>query len=412
MKILLVQKFSIVEPIGLMTIGNAMIKSGYDINYHLYKGKKIEFDQDITKYDLIGFGTYTGNHLEVYECCDYLKKIGIKTAIGGPHTTYFYDECKIHSDYVFRGESVISFPEMNDKKIYPLVDPNSLIPDRTVFYNYSEIHKNNKIKSMMTSFGCPFSCSYCYNSLIKQIYGNIKVRLRSVDSVIEEAKNISCDLIYFQDDFFGYNEKWLKEFHDKWNKRPYHAQLRIETINDKKIDLLTKSGCNGVTIAIEVFSEEYRRTMLKRNMTNEAILTNCKKILDNGLKLRTQQMLGLPNTTFEDELKLLKFNCEINPTIAWTSIFQPYRGTELGEYCLANKLYAKNNEDLPDSFFNESRLNFSDERKRQILKLHEIFSMCSHLPNGWDYAFKIINENDENLKNHLYSVLYDVKAML
>jgi anaerobic magnesium-protoporphyrin IX monomethyl ester cyclase len=406
MKILLVQKFSIIEPLGLMIIGKAMKDKGYEVEYYLYKEKWINFPFSISKYDLIGFSTYTGNHMEVYECCETLRTIGMKTAIGGPHASFFYDECKKYADYVFRGESVLSFPNLDDKKIYPMVDPDLLIPDREGFYKYSKIHRNNRIKNIMTSFGCPFSCTYCYNSRYREIYPKFKIRLRTVDSVVEEAKTLDAELIFFQDDFFGFNRQWMREFNSKWNKKPYHAQMRIETLDDEKIDLLIESGCVSATVAIEAYSEKYRENVLKRKMTNDTIYINCKKLLDAGIKLRTEQMLGLPNTTFQDELNLLKFNCEINPTIAWTSIFQPYRGTELGEYCVNNNLYIGDNEDVADSFFKDTVLNYSEERKQEILELQKIFALCAHIPNGWEYAEQIIKHKKDNLKEHLYSVLY------
>lgn len=184
--------------------------------------------------------------------------------------------------------------------------------------------------------------------------------------------------------------------------------MRIETISEDRIDLLKESGCVSATIAIEAFSEEYREKVLKRKMKNETIYSNCRKLLDSGIKLRTEQMLGLPNTTFEDELKLLKFNCEIKPTIAWSSIFQPYRGTELGEYCVQNGLYDGNNEDVSDTFFKETVLNYSPERKNEIVKLQQIFAMCAHIPNGWEYAEQIVKHNNNNLKEHLYSLLYRI----
>lgn len=408
MKILLVQKFSIIEPLGLMVIGKAMKDKGYDVDYYLYSGKYIPISLvQHRNYDLIGFSTYTGNHLEVYEACKKLKNSKIKTAIGGPHASFFYDECKQYADYVFRGESVLSFPNLDDKKIYPMVDPDLLLPDREGFYAQSPEHKNNRIKNIMTSFGCPFACTYCYNSLYKEIYPNLKVRLRSVDSVIEESKTLDAELIFFQDDFFGFNKKWMVEFNEKWNKRPYHAQMRIETLDDEKIKLLIKSGCVSATIAIETYDEEYREKVLKRRMKNDVIVNNCKNLLSGGIKLRTEQMLGLPNTTFEDELKLLKMNCEINPTIAWTSIFQPYRGTELGEYCVNQNLYNGNNEDVDASFFTNTVLNYPEERKREIVELQKIFALCSHIPEGWKYAEQIIKKGKDNLKEHLYSVLYE-----
>jgi radical SAM superfamily enzyme YgiQ (UPF0313 family) len=198
----------------------------------------------------------------------------------------------------------------------------------------------------------------------------------------------------------------LQEFKEKWGNRPYHAQMRIETLDLEKIVLLIESGCASATVAIETYDEEYREKVLKRRMKNNIVINNCKNLLSGGVKLRTEQMLGLPNTTFEDELNLLKMNCEINPTIAWTSIFQPYRGTELGEYCVNNNLYSGNNEDVDASFFTNTVLNYSEERKREIVELQKIFALCSHIPEGWKYAEQIIKHNNNNLKEHLYSILY------
>lgn len=407
MKILLVQKFSIIEPLGLMVVAKAMMDQGHEVQYHLYKTDGyITFNFNITYFDVVGFSTYTGNHIEVYEVSDYIRSLGVTTVIGGPHATFFHKECREHADYVFRGESVVSFPKLDDKKIYKLVEPNELIPDRKVFYKYSPEHRDNRIKNIMTSFGCPFTCSYCYNSSYKELYKKLNVRLRTVDSVVDEAKSLDCDLIFFQDDFFGYKKSWLEEFNDKWPKIPYHAQMRIELMSDEKIELLKKSGCVSVTVAIETFDEKYRDEVLNRKMSNDVIFHNCRKILDAGMGLRTEQMLGLPNTTLDDELKTLKFNCEINPTIAWTSIFQPYRGTLLGEYCVDNNLYEGNNEDVAASFFKETVLNYPQERKDEIKKLQSIFAICAHIPNGWEYAEQIVKYNNDNLKEHLYSLLY------
>ena len=157
-----------IEPLGLMVLGNSMKSYGYDIHYFLYKGSDIIDEISkiyrIKDFDVIGFSTYTGNHIEVYEACKKLKKLDIRCVIGGPHATFFYEECKQYADKVFRGESVVSFPHMNDETIFELVDPNGLIPDRVGFYKESPFHRDNRIKNIMTSFGCPFTCSYCYNS--------------------------------------------------------------------------------------------------------------------------------------------------------------------------------------------------------------------------------------------------------
>ena len=70
--------------------------------------------------------------------------------------------------------------------------------------------------------------------------------------------------------------------------------MRIETISEDRIDLLKESGCVSATIAIEAFSEEYREKVLKRKMKNETIYSNCRKLLDSGIKLRNCGTSGSP----------------------------------------------------------------------------------------------------------------------
>ena len=198
---------------------------------------------------------------------------------------------------------------------------------------------------------------------------------------------------------------WLQEYTTKCDGRKYHAQIRIEQINEEKIHLLKQSGCVSVTLAIETFDQKYREKYLNRFMSNDDIVTNCAKLKDNGIKIRTEQMLGLPDTTFDNEIALLKLNCEIGPTLSWSSIYQPYLGTELGEFCRTNGLYNGDNSDVSASFFENTILNYSDERKREINELQKLFATCAHIPEGWKYAKDKI-KNNITLKEHLYSILY------
>jgi len=49
-----------------------------------------------------------------------------------------------------------------------------------------------------------------------------------------------------------------------------------------------------------------------------------------GIEFQTTNMMGLPGERLEDAVKTIKFNVEIGADVAWTSLYQPYPGTELG----------------------------------------------------------------------------------
>jgi len=413
MKYLLASRFSEVEPLGIMYLSSALKRDDHEVDICLYKRdpyykllpKVLSFHPDI-----IGFSVYTGGHLPVYEACDKFREHGITTAIGGPHTINFVQDCRSHADYVFQGEALQSLPKMDDQAIYPLLSVDRIPhPDRELLYSVSQFHRNNRIKNIMTSFGCPYDCSYCYNPSYKAMYTDFRVRLRPVDDVIDEARGITAELIFFQDDCFGYSMTWLNEFVSKWNSRPYHCQMRFEQATDERLNLLVDSGCTGVTCAIECANRSVRHNLLNRHVSDETIMDGARMIKAHGLRLRTEQMIGIPGTSLEDELELLRWNVIINPDIAWCSIYQPYRGTKLGEYCASQGYYKGNNEDISDTFFDGSVLNFTYERKNQIRELQKVWSVCAHLPDGHKLAREILARGQtliESSKKHFYGLLY------
>jgi radical SAM superfamily enzyme YgiQ (UPF0313 family) len=234
--------------------------------------------------------------------------------------------------------------------------------------------------------------------------------------VIEECeklkKDYPLDLIFFQDDCFGFKLDWLKQFSEKYHNRvnvPFHCQMRPETVTLERLRWLKVAGCHGVTMAIETYNEGIRRGLLSRNMTNRQVLAACALVKEMGFKLRTEQMLGVPNTSMEDELNLLKMNIEIQPDIAWTSVYTPYLGTKLGDYCKEKGLYGGDNDDLDDNFFSCSRLNFDEDRLKKSNQLQAIFSTCSCISEGHELAKDFLNSGKydwgnwfKTMRKHLY----------
>jgi len=427
--VLLVGKYSVIEPLGLMYLVSSLKKDGHTSDILLVNDDKAIIKED--GYDFIGFSVYTGFHLQMYQLSLGLN-YNTKVIMGGSHSTFFHDDCRKYSHYVVVGEGMKSILDIcNGKGEEGIVfNPNLMkmedipLPDREVLYNYDERFKYNKIKNVMTSFGCPYSCHYCYNISYRKLYPNVKIRQRSVESVIEECEKIkkdySTELIYFQDDCFGHDMKWLEEFTKKYNENvciPFHCQVRPEMINNNRLQLFAEAGCLGITVAIETFNEKVRSERLNRHMSNTSIIDACIMVKEYGFKLRTEQMLGLPETIIEDELALLKMNVDIGPEMAWSSIFVPYLGTELGDWCKENKMYNGNNDDLSESFFSDTVLNFDPERKKNTNLLHKIFIICARLPHGDILAENCLNNNIKSLdelykevKKHIFDYdLYNIK---
>ena len=428
--LLLCQKAK-VEPLGLMHLASVAADEGWNSTIIPADFNTISSFDFYCEPSVVGFSLYTGIHRQAYKWMDEFRRRRKLVIVGGPHASYFPKECAEHADVVVvgRGQEPLRQILSGNMKSKIICGNNTeplSIPLRRGFYADWPEYKASPIKSMMASMGCPYKCSYCYNSM-KRIFphrsrdiGDILVELEQLENLSQKTK-----LIYFQDDVFGMDLTWLQEFAERWSF-PYHAQTRIEFLDPKKesarkrIALLKKSGCTGLTVAIECANEDIRKKVLGRTMTNDAFFRAFDWLSMRGFKVRTEQMLGLPTPNpLEADLDTLKMNVDLRretglPTIAWASVFVPYKGTEIWRYCREHGYYNRENDDAPASFFEKSVLNFSDDCKIRMKWLADNFHLLALIPNGHEVARQAVYNDMKDLagltKYHLYdSELYGVK---
>jgi len=485
----------VVEPIGLLHLATIAKEEGWEPKVTLAENSDLtDLDKKIDEFkpDLFGFTIYTGNHLQIFEYFDKLKKRNpnINIIFGGPHATYSPAESLRHADYVVLSEGLNGFRRIlrNEVKkgIVPLEKLERFpISSREEFYKDHPKYNLSHTKSIITQTGCPFSCTYCYNSstlseissiLSKEqcekmgkVLGASKrlfpITVRSVDDVVEEVANTKIvspetSLIYFQDDVFGANLEWVKEFREKFPQTgiKFHAQMRFENADPdnpkcrEKIELMREAGCTGLTFAIESADRLMRKEVLNRHM-NEDLMFNVFHFLSKlGYKVRTEQMLGLPygatsletRVGIDQDLETLKLNIRLKeetglPNMAWASIFIPYKGTRIYDYCVKHGFYEGNNKDVPMTFFERSVLTLPkkwigpslssqtkgawldgaelEEQRDKIDSLRDLFTTFGLMPKGHRLAKKFLDNKDKSYKGlsttvrrHLYdAVLYGLE---
>lgn len=251
------------------------------------------------------------------------------------------------------------------------------MPNRSIVYGKYPMLRNSPIKSIMTSVGCPFACSYCYAPVRNKMYGKFTHKQRSVDDIVREAiearDRYGVKMFYLQDDIFGFKLPWLREFSRRWKEEvdvPFHCQIRLEltegAVGDERLELFAAAGCTGITLAIESGDAFLREHVLHREMTDELILEGCAKIRLRGMTLRTEQILAVPFSNLETDLSTLDLNNRIGPEMTWTSILAPYGGTEMGEVSKTFGFYGGSNDDLEEEFFRRSVMRHSKTAKKVI----------------------------------------------
>jgi len=195
---------------------------------------------------------------------------------------------------------------------------------------WKERHGKNTI-SVSTQRGCPYSCNWCSTAIYGQSY-----RRRPVDKVVEELqflrKEYNPDSIWFVDDVFSVNHKWIREFHAEVIRKnaviPFECITRAERLNDEILQLLKEAGCFRIWIGAESGSQKIIDKMDRRVGVNTVreIIQKANKI---GIETGTFIMVGYPSETEEDIYETIHHLKTANPTHFTITIAYPIKGTVL-----------------------------------------------------------------------------------
>ena len=284
--------------------------------------------------DLVGLSLFSNNLRSAIQLTESLKKSYNGPIVwGGKHPSVMPEMCLEYVDMVAIGESEIPMVELCKKieagqdyydvkgfwfkhdgeiKKNPVGALVKNLDDIPISNYVSDSHyvwdKNeNKLLAMnegvlerfiednpftggkayviMTSRGCPFSCSYC--STYKPMYkGQKYVRRRSAENVIEELSQIkrqfaSVDQISFADDEFmsagvEYIQKFCRLYKQKVNL-PFHCLFHPATVTEEKLELLVDAGLSVVQMGIQTGSERTLK-LYRRNVSNKKTLEAVKLI--------------------------------------------------------------------------------------------------------------------------------------
>ncbi len=289
---------------------------------------------------------------------------------------------KIHNLWIKKGGTIIRNPLrqlISDLDVLPLAD-------REIFQYEKILNRKGGAADFIAGRGCPYGCTYCCNHALRKIYEGHGpyVRIRSVRNVIDEIKNVKdkfgslIKAINFDDDTFTLFHKWVREFCEVYGREfdlPFACNARADTVNREILTLLKKAGCDTIRIGIESGSEWLRLGALKRQMTNEQIISACKAVHEVGLKLHVFNMIGLPYETPSMIEETIKLNRLVAPNRVQTSVFYPYPKTELYEICERNGFLTDKHK---KSYFDEgTTLHLSTLTQGQINEYYTTFRELS-----------------------------------
>lgn len=185
--------------------------------------------------------------------------------------------------------------------------------------------------------------------------------------------------INFEDDIFTVNREWLKEFLLRYKAEinvPFVCLVHPKYIDDEVAVWLKESGCVWVKMGVQTMDEEFKYQTLRRYEKSNHIDKAMAAMLNAGLKVKVDHMLGLPGEPIEAQetaRKVYAENCPTRIQTFWTC-FLP--GTEMLTHGIRDGLVtpeqAERLEEGTDFFFYNNPNNIKDKELIRTYKSYQL----------------------------------------
>lgn len=226
--------------------------------------------------------------------------------------------------------------------------PYELLDQRYALNNFlPRTFLGNKTIAYHSSFGCPFTCSFC---AVVPIY-NARWKGRSATKIAEDVKYLmdkhGADSIEFHDNNFFTSRKRVVEFAQivkDWNIK-WWGEGRIDTMDkysDEDLQLMKQAGCEMIFFGAESGNDEVLKQMDKGgSQTADQILRFAGRLKSIGIIPEYSFVLGLPGESDESvmnqinqDIEFIKKVKKVNPDteiIIYLYSPVPSEGSELYE---------------------------------------------------------------------------------
>lgn len=325
-----------------------LVSYGYLAAILKQSGHEVEFVENRIpeNFDLV---ILHGSTIRYNEEIKYLKEIREKTksriGIVGPFASTKPELFKDYSDFVVLGEPEQAMFNLKDGNIpsglvksEPITDLDTLpYPDWSIFpiekFSYSPILPKKPFTFVISSKGCPYTCSYCPY----KVFGLYRARdpLKVVDEIEHLQKKYGVKGLMFRDPMFSLNPEKAKIIAEEIIKRGIKVEWGCETRLDKLdkafLDLLYDSGLRAIKVGIESVSNELleksgRKTIKKEHQ--KEIISYCDK---KGIRVIAFYIIGLPDDTEETIKSTMNYAKKLNTDFANFTLCTPIPGTKFFE---------------------------------------------------------------------------------
>ena len=270
-----------------------------------------------------------------------------------------------------------------------------IIPDRSLIKE-----KRTRFLPLLTSRGCPFSCTFCFHF-------NKKYRAHSVDYVIENIKFLKTkygiNALYIIDDLFTFDRKRTIELCESI----YKANLGVyfmgsggkpSFVTAEMLESMKKAGFIRFSYGIESGSQKMldsmqKRTTVKQNL-NALSLTE-----EKGIPCFANMVFGMPGENYETlkETKSFLIKADLSSKRFYAAWATAYPGTPLFDWMRKEgrvndtRQYLLGVGSIGKYLYNFSELPM-DEFRKKVFELRQEVDMEYYLKRRryWFYFKKLL----------------------
>jgi anaerobic magnesium-protoporphyrin IX monomethyl ester cyclase len=211
---------------------------------------------------------------------------------------------------------------------------------------YMHIWKTNHGQSsvsLITARGCPYKCKWCSHAVFGYTH-----RRRSPQHVVDEVAQIKAtynpDLLWYADDVFTINHRWLYAYAEELTRRglhtPFETISREDRLNEDVIKTLADMGCYRIWIGAESGSQRILDAMARRTNV-ERVIDMVHMLQKYGIQAGMFIMLGYKDEEEQDLIATVDTLKRANPDIFLTTVAYPIAGTKYFEEVADNVIPLK-----------------------------------------------------------------------
>lgn len=317
------------------------------------------------KPDIIGFSFFSIHYLEIQKAVEVARNTCLKLKInpifiaGGVHASIepLRTIQDLKADYSFVGEADLGIVQLANGQaplnVQGVVGRNTNsctkgeeirpldrlpFPDWSLcdynFYSYPtwarlRVEKSGSL-DMMMGRGCVNRCSFCAYSRLSP------VRYYTAGYLIEQMRYMRKDFgvngIYFSDSSLGNNWKLLREFCELMiqngfsKSMKWYGNMRADQVDEEKLKLLSKAGCNYLFYGFESGSQRMLDLMNKKTTAED----NYRAAnLHNKLRFpyNASMIIGYPGEREEDLMLTHEFLRKVKPPSVGLNWYVPLPGS-------------------------------------------------------------------------------------